>query len=59
MKYIVDCLRNSNFTLPTPFVWAVLVGHYGTHFIIVIVYLIDWIASGGQRTELLDLLKAM
>lgn len=59
MKYIVDYLRTANIALPMPLVWAALAGHYGVHFIIVVVYIIDWLINGGQRSELLELLRAI
>lgn len=59
MKALLDYIHTANITLPTPLVWAVLAGHYGVHFIIVAVYIIDWLYHGGQRAELLELLRTL
>lgn len=59
MKALLDYIRNANLVLPMPLVWAALAGHYGVHCLIVIVYITDWIISGGQRSELLELLRVL
>lgn len=59
MKALLDYIRTANIALPMPLVWAVLAGHYGAHLLIVVVYIADWIVSGGQRAELLELLRTL
>lgn len=59
MRYLLDYLKTANIALPMPLVWAVLAGHYGVHLLIVVVYIIDWIINGGQRNELLELLRTL
>lgn len=60
MKALSEFLRNLPVLtdkIPPAIVWAVIIGHYGLHFIIVLLYIISWICWHGDRAELLLLLE--
>lgn len=45
--------------IPKRMLWSIILFHYGLQVLIVIIYLVDWIFTHGNRTELLKLLEVL